>query len=162
MVRCLILIRGGRNVQVFIGGIMQGSERGLGINDQSYRQTIGRLLKARYPDVEIVDPLALFPDSLAYDDDRARQIFFDLAEAAAGADLMVAWLPEASMGTALEMVRAFDAGTPVVSISPMAHNWFIRFLSQRIFPNLAAFDEWLQDDGLLAVVGAAGEQERGR
>jgi hypothetical protein len=146
-------------VRVFIGGIMQGSERGQGINDQSYRQTIGRLLEARHPDVEIVDPLALFPDSLAYDDDRARQIFFNLAEAAAEADVVVTWLPEASMGTALEMVRAFDAGTPVVSISPMAHNWFIRFLSQRVFPNLEAFDEWLQDGGLLNIVGAADEQE---
>ncbi len=146
-------------MQVFIGGIMQGSEQGQGINDQGYRQTIGRLLKARHPDVEIVDPLALFPDSLAYDDDRARQIFFDLADAAAEADVVVAWLPEASMGTALEMVRAFDAGTPVVSISPMAHNWFIRFLSQCVFPSLAAFDEWLRDGGLLTIVGAAGEQE---
>lgn len=145
-------------MQVFIGGIMQGSERGLGINDQGYRQTIGRLLKARHPDAEIVDPLALFPDSLAYDDDRARRIFFDLAQAAAEADVVVAWLPEASMGTALEMVRAFDAGTPVVSISPMAHNWFVRFLSQRVFPNLEAFDEWLQDGGLLTVVGAADEE----
>jgi hypothetical protein len=63
------------------------------------------------------------------------------------------------MGTALEMVRAYDVGTPVVSISPMTHNWFIRFLSRRVFPTLEAFDDWLRTGGLEAIVDSKDGQK---
>ncbi len=149
-------------MRVFIGGIIQGSVRGQSINDQGYRQTIGRMIRARHADAEIVDPLALFPDSVDYDDDRARQVFFDLVEEATRADVVIAYLPEASMGTALEMVRAYDAGTPVVSISPMAFNWFVRFLSRRVFPTLEAFDDWLRAGGLEAVVNSTDGQREAK
>lgn len=146
-------------MRVFIGGIMQGSMQEQSINDQDYRQTIGQMVGAQHPDAEIVDPLALFPDSVDYDDDCARRVFFALAGEAARADVVIAYLPEASMGTALEMVRAYDVGTPVVSISPMTHNWFIRFLSRRVFPTLEAFDDWLRTGGLEAIVDSKDGQK---
>lgn len=138
-------------MRVFIGGVMQGSKQGADINDQGYRQVIGQIVRARYPAAEIVDPVALFPDSVDFDDDRARKVLFGMAQEAARADIVVAYLPEASMGTALEMVRAFDGGRPVITISPMAENWFIRFLSRRVFPTLETFREWVEADGLEAV-----------
>ena len=141
-------------VRVYIGGVMQGSRQDKAIEDQGYRQAITRSVRAQHPAAEIVDPQALFPDSPAYDDERARQVFFDLVEAAAGADVVIAYLPEASMGTAMEMVRAYDAGTPVVSISPMGTNWFIRFLSRCVFPTLEAFGEWVEKGGLAALISA--------
>jgi hypothetical protein len=141
-------------VRVFISGVMQGSRQDKDIEDQGYRRAITRTVRAQHPAAEIVDPQALFPDSPAYDDERARQVFFDLVEAAAGADVVIAYLPEASMGTAMEMVRAYDAGTPVVSISPMGTNWFIRFLSRRVFPTLEALGEWVEEGGLEALVSA--------
>jgi len=140
-------------VRVFVGGVMQGSRQGRDIDDQD-RRAIGRMVKARHPDAEIVDPMTLFPDSLEYADDRARQVLFDMAEAAARADAVVAYLSEASMGTALEMVRAYDAGTPVVSISPMTYNWFIRFLSRRVFSTLEAFADWVAEGGLETLVSS--------
>ena len=143
-------------MRVFIGGVMQGSHRGKEINDQGYRQAISQTVRARHPEAEIVDPYALFPDSLEFDDDLARQVFFDMVEQAAGADVVVVYLPEASMGTALEMVRAYDAGTPVVSISPMGENWFIRFLSRRVFPTLEAFGAWVVGGGLEAILKPRG------
>ena len=141
-------------MRVFVGGVMQGSRQGRDIDDQGYRRAIGRMVKARHPDAEIVDPMTLFPDSLEYADDRARQVLFDMAEAAARADAVVAYLSEASMGTALEMVRAYDAGTPVVSISPMTYNWFIRFLSRRVFSTLEAFADWVAEGGLETLVSS--------
>ncbi len=145
-------------MRVFIGGVIQGSRRDQEINDQGYRRVIARMVKARHPDAEITDPYALFPDSLEFDDDRARRVFFDLVEQAAGADVVVTYLPEASMGTALEMVRAYDAGTPVVSISPMTENWFIRFLSRRVFPTLEAFGDWVAGPGLEVLLNLRGER----
>jgi hypothetical protein len=112
------------------------------------------MVKARHPDAEIVDPIALVPDSMEYADDRARQVLFDMAEEAARADVVVAYLSEASMGTALEMVRAYDADTPVVSISPMMHNWFIRYLSRRVFSTLEAFADWVAEGGLETLVSS--------
>jgi hypothetical protein len=116
------------------------------------------MVKARHPDAEIVDPIALFPDSLDYADDRARQVLFDMAEEAARADVVVAYLSEASMGTALEMVRAYDADTPVVSISPMTHNWFIRYFSRRVFSTLEAFADWVAEGGLETLVSSRGAE----
>ena len=143
-----------RTLRIFIGGVMQGSKNGKGIHDQGYRQAICRMVKARHPDAAVVDPLALFPDSVEYADDRARQVLFDMAEEAARADVVVAYLSEASMGTALEMVRAYDAGIPVVSISSMTYNWFVRFLSRRVFPTLEAFADWVAEGGLQAIASA--------
>jgi hypothetical protein len=145
-------------VRVFVSGVMQGSRQGRDVNDQGYRQAIRRMVQARHPDAEIVDPMALFPDSMEYADDRARQVLFDMAEAAARADVVVAYLSKASMGTALEMVRAYDAGTPVVSISPMTYNWFIRFLSQRVFSTLEAFADWVAEGGLGTLVSSRGAE----
>lgn len=139
-------------MRVFIGGVIQGSIQSKDICDQGYRPAIGQMVRARHPDADIVDPMALFPDSVDYGDDRARQVLFDMAEEAARADVVIAYLPQASMGTALEVVRAFDGGTPVVSISPMTHNWFIRFLSRRVFSTLEAFGAWVEAGGLTEVV----------
>ncbi|UCC63020.1 MAG: hypothetical protein JSV36_20135 [Anaerolineae bacterium] len=141
-------------MRVYIGGVMQGSRQDKAIEDQGYRRALTRTVRAQHPAAEIIDPQALFPNSPAYDDERARQVFFGLVEAAAGADVVIAYLPEASMGTAMEMVRAYDAGTPVVSISPMGTNWFIRFLSRRVFPTLGAFGEWVEEGGLEALISA--------
>ena len=145
-------------MRIFIGGVMQGSHQGKGINDQSYRQTIVQMVKARHPAAEIIDPWALFPDSIDYGDDRARQVLYEMAEEAARADAVVAYLPEASMGTALEIVRACDAGTPVICISPLAENWFIRCFSQRVFSSLEAFGDWVNANGLATVVNSRQEK----
>jgi hypothetical protein len=147
-------------MRVFIGGVVQGSNRGNEIDDQSYRRAIARTIKDRHPTAEIVDPMLLHPDSTGYDGGLARQVLFGMAEEAARCDVVIAFLPQASMGTALEMVRAYDAGVPVVSISPMTEGWFVRFLSQRLFPTLQAFEGWVRSGGLAALVdGAWGREE---
>jgi hypothetical protein len=58
-------------------------------------------------------------------------------------------VPEASMGTAIEMWQAYGAGIPVVSISPMFDNWVIKFLSARAFATLEEFAEFIASGGLL-------------
>jgi hypothetical protein len=44
------------------------------------------------------------------------------------------------MGTAIEMWEAYQHGAAVVSISPMAHNWAVKFLSHEVY---ADFDEFV-------------------
>ena len=130
-------------MKIFIAGIMQGSTKGHGIQGQDYRQLIREAVKIHHPDAEIVDPFSLFPDSVEYDDRRAKQVLFAMAAEAGSADIVIAYLPKASMGTALEMIRAYDHSKTIISISPMEKNWLIRAVSAKIFPSLNEFCTWV-------------------
>jgi hypothetical protein len=142
-------------MQVFIAGIMQGSRLDEDIDEQNYRQAIARTILAHHPDVEIVDPNELHPDGVNYDDEQARVTLLELADLAAGSDLLVAFAPQASMGTAIEMWQAYQAGAPVITISPMAANWVVRHISDVVLPNLAAFEVWVAEGGLAPLLAAA-------
>ncbi len=58
-------------------------------------------------------------------------------------DCMIAFLPEASMGTAVEMWECNKKGVPVWSITPMKQNWVVKFLSTEIFESLDEFEKYL-------------------
>jgi len=126
-------------MRIFIGGVMQASNHGKKLMDQDYRRQIGEALTARWPDVEVVDPYALHPNSVDYDDAAAKATLFAMIDLAIGSDLVIAYAPVASMGTAMEMYAAYQHGVPVVAISPMAENWVVRSLSQRVYNNLGSF-----------------------
>jgi hypothetical protein len=144
-------------MKIYISGVMQGSEKGLGIQGQAYRQVIVDALKIRHPEAEIYDPFSLFPDSVTYDDQRARQTLFEMADEAAAANILIAYLPEASMGTALEMIRAYDNGKTVISITSLEKNWFIRAVSAKIFPSLDDFCAWIAQTHLSELIPRAAE-----
>lgn len=128
---------------------MQGSRTDVSIHDQSYRGIIRAVIKAHFPEAEIVDPIELHPDAgLSYGPEKAKRVMLELAEEAAQADVLIAYVPEASMGTAVEMWQAYRSGKPVVTISPLAENWVVRFLSTRVFPSLEAFESFVADGGL--------------
>ena len=139
-------------MKIFIAGIMQGSKKGHGIQEQDYRQMIREAVEARHPEAEIVDPFSLFPDSVTYDDRRAKQVLFELAEKAGSADIVIAYLPNASMGTALEMIRAYDNGKTIISITPMDQNWVIRAVSAKIFSTLDEFCAWVRQTHLAELI----------
>ena len=128
---------------------MQGSLAEAAIHDQSYRVAIGAAIKARFTEAEIIDPLELHPDGgLSYGPDKARQTLLEMVEEAAQADVLIAYLPEASMGTAVEMWQAHRGGKPVITISPLTENWVVRFLSTRVFPSLEAFEYFVAEGEL--------------
>jgi nucleoside 2-deoxyribosyltransferase len=135
-------------MQVFIAGIMQGSRLDRHIDDQGYRTAIAGAVLGRYPDFEIVDPNELHPDGVDYDDAMAKETLLHMADLASQADLVVAYVPRASMGTAVEMWQAFQAGAPVVTISPMADNWVIKHISSVVLPDLNAFHGWVAGGGI--------------
>jgi nucleoside 2-deoxyribosyltransferase len=135
-------------VRVFIAGIMQGSRLDRYIDSQDYREIISHAVQDRYPEVEIVDPNALHPNGVDYDDKLAKRTLLDMAELARQADVVVAYVPEASMGTAIEMWQAFRSDIPVITISPMAANWVVRHLSSVVLPDLESFREWVAHGGL--------------
>ncbi|MBN1642549.1 MAG: nucleoside 2-deoxyribosyltransferase [Anaerolineae bacterium] len=138
---------------VFVGGIMQGSIQEMAVHDQTYRARIAAVVRRHHPEVEVVDPAQLHPDSVSYHREQAVQTFLDSLDRAAASDALIAYLPEASMGTALEIWRAYAAGKPVFVISPMSQNWMLWATATRIFADLDAFSAFVAAGGLAPHLG---------
>lgn len=135
-------------MRFFVAGIMQGSRQDPDICSQDYRTAIREIILQKYPQAEIICPFDLYPESPYYGPEDGKRTFLDLAHRAKEADFLIAYLPEASMGTAIEMWQAYGEGVPILSISPMAENWVIKFLSARTFATLEQFAEFVDNDGV--------------
>ena len=133
----------------FLAGIIQGSQRGKRLYPQDYRERIKRALKERFPQAEIFCPYELHPNSIDYDSKKGKETFLQMIEEAKRADLLVAYLPEASLGTAIEIWECYKSGVPVWTISPMGENWVVKFFSTRVFPTLVHFEAFLQEQGVV-------------
>ncbi len=126
-------------IRLFLAGIMQGSHLALTLHNQDYRGQIKSLLAHHLPHVEVYDPLADHADSVSYDDARGREVFLGHNRMCGEVDVLLAVAPQASMGTAIEMWQAHQAGRIVVTISPLSHNWVIKYLSHMLFADLEEF-----------------------
>ena len=144
-------------MKVFLSGIIQGSHAGTQLHDQGYREKLKRLLAQALPEAEVVCPIDLHPNGIDYSLEEARTAFFSLVQSAAGSDLVVAYLPEASMGTAIDVWEAHRRGTPVVTITPLRHNWVINLLSRRVCGSVEEFAAWAGEGGLAALAAEAAE-----
>ncbi|MEX0979175.1 MAG: hypothetical protein WDZ48_10000 [Pirellulales bacterium] len=140
-------------MRFFLAGIMQGSHLAATLHHQGYRQHIKQLLAAHFPAAEVYDPLEDHADSLSYDDQRGREVFFHHCALCRATDVVLAFLPEASMGTAIEMWEAYRHGRAVVTISPMSHNWAVKFLSHAVFADLDELQRALASGELARRIG---------
>jgi hypothetical protein len=132
-------------MHVFIAGVMQGARLDDQVDDQNYRLRIAEALRSRLPDVHITDPWALNPGSVDYEEGRARQTFLDMTALAGTADLLIAYLPTVSMGTAMEMWQAYQSDTYIVAVTPHVHHWAIRFTADEIVPDLETLLEKIEN-----------------
>jgi hypothetical protein len=132
-------------MRIFLAGIMQGSHVAAQMHDQDYRGRIARLLEECLPGAEVYDPLAKHKGSLGYDQLTGREVFFRHNTMCREVDVLLAFLPEASMGTAIEMWEAHQHGAAVISISPLRHNWAVKFLSHARYDDEAQFEAALRN-----------------
>jgi hypothetical protein len=139
-------------MRFFLAGIMQGSHRAAVLHNQSYRTRLVELLAAQFPDAQVYDPLADHGTSLEYDDQTGRQVFMHHNRLCGEIDVLLAFVPEASMGTAIEMWEAHRHGRLVIAISPLAHNWTVKFLSQALFHDLEQFESALASGQVARIV----------
>ena len=135
-------------MRFFLAGIMQGSHRSASLHQQDYRGALGALIQRHFPGADIYDPLANNEESLAYEDSHARAVFYGHNRLCREVDVVIAYVPEASMGTAIEMWEAYQHGRRVWTISPLTHNWVIRFCSHAVFPDLESFAAALESGEL--------------
>jgi len=130
-------------MKVFLAGIIQGSLSEPVIHDQDWREPIRRAIARHLPGAEVYCHFSEHPNSITYGQEDIRRTFDDGVRRAAACDLLVAYLPEASMGTAIEMHEASRAGAVVVTVGPLAANWVVRRYSDRIVPDVASLEELL-------------------
>jgi hypothetical protein len=97
----------------------------------------------------------MHPGGVDYPPDEQRTAFFGLVEAAAQADLLIAYLPQASLGTAIELWEAYHHGRVVVVITPMRENWVINLLAHAVLPSLEDFETFVCDGRLAALLDQA-------
>jgi hypothetical protein len=154
--------------RVFVAGTIQGASNGLAVADQSYRQVIPTIVSSVFPDAECFDPSSpvlhqladhetaaavrtvieaapgvLRTSDLVAEAQQLRRTFLDMAGEVARCDLCIAYLPGStpSMGTAMEMYAAREAGVPVVAVTRMTGNLAVVAVSTIIAPDL----EFLRD-----------------
>jgi len=140
----------------FISGVMLGSRQQL--NDQAadlapqdYRVRMARAIRAADPGAEIVDPLdhvkaraataGMTLEELNADDALVREAFREVIALVPQCDVIISNLPEASMGSAVELWEAQKAGLMVFTISPMVANWTIRTAAKYNFPSMEEFEQ---------------------
>lgn len=126
-------------IKIFLAGIMQGSHVGPNMHGQGYRARLRDWLEHELPEATIYDPWANHQSSLEYDDVTGRDVFLEHNAMCADVDVVVAHVPEASMGTAIEIWEAFRNRRFVITISPLEHNWAIRYCSNWLLPDLKSF-----------------------
>ena len=127
-------------MKILLAGVMQGNRRDGNIYSQNYRQEITAILSRHFTDVEVIDPDKTDPERLTYSHEQAAKMFFKYCKIAGEVDLVISFLPEASMGSACEMWQAHSNNIPIITISPLIHNWVVKLLSQKIYTSIEEFE----------------------
>lgn len=117
-------------MKVFIAGVMQGNRKDGKIHSQNYRKEIIKVLSRLKINLEVVDPDMTGPDA---------EVFFRTNTIVGKVNLVIAYVPEASMGTAVEMWEAWKNKIPIITISPLKYNWVIKLLSSKVYSTVADF-----------------------
>ena len=139
-------------MHIFLAGIMQGSHVVAAMHDQDYRARLKRLLAEHWPEATVYDPIADHPSSFDYSRETARAVFLKHNAMCGETDLLIAFVPQATMGTAIEMWEAARHGRTVVTISPLDLNWAVQFCSDLVYASVEAFEQALASGVLRTAV----------
>ena len=129
---------------IFIAGIIQGSKKGKVLHNQNYRKDLKKLLNKYFPEARIIDPVSVHPRSAYYTYKTGKKVFHKSIKQALSSDLFIAYLPEASMGTAIEMWECHRKKVPVWTISLLRENWVVKFLSKKVFSSTKELEDYLR------------------
>lgn len=130
-------------MHIFLAGIMQGSRLDGDISPQIYRQRITQALQSHLPEVTISDPWALHPNSVTYEMPAIQDTFLAMTQLAGSADILIAYLPHASMGTAIEMWTAYHAQKYIIAVTAMTQNWVVKVTANEILPDLDSLLDYI-------------------
>ena len=130
------------SIKFFISGTMKGSIISKGLYPQNYRTQLSELIKKIHPDSEVVGYDELYPGGV--ENEKEEEAFYELIKQAGNCDVMIAFIPEASMGTAIELWEAHKNKKVILTVSPLIRNWTVRFISSYLFNNIESLELFLQ------------------
>lgn len=130
-------------MKIFLAGIIQGSLKDDSIHSQDWRGPVREIIDRYIPGAEVYCHYSEHPNSLAYRGEKIRDTFDDGVRRCAESDLVIAYLPSASMGTAIEMYEAYHNGAAVLTVTPMSANWVVKLYSHAVFATLAELEAFL-------------------
>lgn len=144
---------------------MQGKEANgdgiAGTVPQDYRRLMKDAIIAADSSATIIEPWDIvgtiaqelyakdIPQAEMFQDDlHVRKAFTACIDASASAECVVSYLPEASMGSAVELYVAFQRGRRIFVIAPgtMAANWTVRSFAERVFTSIDEFGTFLSQN----------------
>ncbi len=140
-------------MKIFLAGIMQGSHVSACVHDQSYRDSLHDIVQGHWPKAEVYDPFANHTESVGYSSGHARDVFCQHIRMCQQFDVLIAYVPEASMGTAIEMWEAHTNARFVITITPLIHNWVVQITSNVVYETVAAFVESLRSGEIDELIG---------
>jgi hypothetical protein len=140
-------------MNVFLAGIIQGSMVEADIHSQDWRGPIKAALAEHCPSAEVYCHYSRHPDSISYKMPEIRATLDDGIRRAAASDLVVAYCPSASMGTAIEIYEAYRNDAVVLSITPLQANWVLRSYSDEMFTATEEFVEFLASQAFVELYG---------
>ncbi|CAE8589466.1 unnamed protein product [Polarella glacialis] len=141
----------------FISGVMIGSKHKLvevekDLHNQDYRARLAEIICRVDPQAEIVDPLDIVKafaeskgislDDLNLKDSLVAAALDEIVAIIPSCHVIISNLPEASMGSAVELWEAKRSGLLIFTVSPMTSNWTIRAVAKRNFQD---FDDLEQN-----------------
>eukprot|EP00771_Trimastix_marina_P001630 gnl/Trimastix_PCT/2712.p2 GENE.gnl/Trimastix_PCT/2712~~gnl/Trimastix_PCT/2712.p2 ORF type:complete len:145 (-),score=32.88 gnl/Trimastix_PCT/2712:16-450(-) len=143
-------------MKYFLAGVIQGNNQGQGMESQDYRTQLQEIIQMHDPTAEILDPWDLTPGmEPPTTTDRIRYVFEEnVRRAANDADIVVAFVPHASMGTSIEMYEAWRKGKRVYCITPLKTNWVCRLYTSRLFESIEEFGDFMGSTSLPALPAA--------
>ncbi len=145
-------------MRIFLAGIMQGSHLGAVMHYQGYRAQLRELLQQHLPGADVYDPLADHQLSLDYSDEQGRDVFLFHNRLCSQVDVLIAFVPAASMGTAIEMWEAWRSNRVVIAISPLTLNWTIKYCSHLVYADLESFQADLASGALASKIAETQSQ----
>ena len=149
-------------MNIFLAGIIQGSIAEAKIHSQDWREPIKQAIARCLPQAEVYCHYTQHPNSITYGLDEIKATLADGIARAAACDVLVAYVPSASMGTAVEIYEAARAGAVVLTISPMIANWVLRAYSDRLLATVEEFEAFLAAGGLTQLLARASQRSPGR
>lgn len=136
---------------------------GIPVESQDYRAAMRAAILAADGTATIVDPAIVVtarapelhpsgtPAKAFWTEDKAvGTMFGECVQLAAQCDVIVSYLPTASMGSAVELHAARAAGKLVLVVAPggMKSNWVVRSYAHHVFADVAALRSWLFEQAL--------------
>ncbi len=127
-------------IKIFVSGIVHGSRENE-VYPQCYRKRIVDVIEKSWQNAIISCPSIVHSKSSTETLTETVKAFEQQLSLLKKSDIVVAYIPEASMGAAIEIYNASLRGKYVVTITPLQTSRIIKIFSHDIYDSVDSFEQ---------------------